>query len=79
VTTDKKPRAADILSRATQIDYKDWGSVQPVVFSHGWPLIGAAETRRRSRGVQALRNACKISRVIGFDRPAALNERGVRP
>ena len=22
----------------TQIDYKDWGSSQPVVFSHGWPL-----------------------------------------
>src|SRR5262249_38904691 len=24
----------------TQIHYKDWGSGQPIVFSHGWPLSG---------------------------------------
>jgi non-heme chloroperoxidase len=26
----------------TEIYYRDWGKGPPIVFSHGWPLTGAA-------------------------------------
>jgi pimeloyl-ACP methyl ester carboxylesterase len=31
---------------STEIFYKDWGSGQPIVFSHGWPLSGRRRARR---------------------------------
>src|SRR5438309_350902 len=31
-----------ILSDGTDLFYKDWGTGQPVVFSHGWPLSSDA-------------------------------------
>ena len=29
-------------SDGTQIYYTDWGTGQPVILSHGWPLSGTA-------------------------------------
>ncbi len=46
----------------TKIFYKDWGTGQPILFSHGWPLSGDAWS------VQMLFFAEKGYRVIAHDR-----------
>jgi hypothetical protein len=33
-----------------EIFYKDWGSGQPIVFSHGWPLSADDWDARRGHG-----------------------------
>jgi non-heme chloroperoxidase len=56
---------ATITTRdGTEIFYKDWGSGQPVVFSHGWPLNADAWDD------QAMVVADNGSRAIAHDRRA---------
>ena len=49
----------------TQIYYKEWGSGQPVVLSHGWPLNGdswEAAQRRQLGGAAAVPGGARLPR-----------------
>ncbi|TAK73359.1 MAG: alpha/beta hydrolase, partial [Aquabacterium sp.] len=51
-----------VTADGTRIFYKDWGSGQPIVFSHGWPLTADAwDPQMYFLGMQGLR-------VIAHDR-----------
>jgi non-heme chloroperoxidase len=54
-----------------QIFYKDWGSGQPVVFSHGWPLNADAWDEQlffmASNGYRAIRPRPARSRTVDPD------------
>jgi len=57
------------MKDGTQIYYKDLGSGQTVVFSHGWPLSGDAwEDQMVFLGERGYR-------CIAHDRPAAMGDR----
>jgi non-heme chloroperoxidase len=53
----------------TEIFYKDWGTGQPIVFHHGWPLSGD------DWDAQLLYFLDKGYRVIAHDRMAARRRR----
>ncbi len=51
----------------TEIFYKDWGSGQPIVFSHGWPL---SADDWDAQLLFFLQHGYRVSRTTGADTAA---------
>ncbi len=50
----ESPMGTITTQDGTEIFYKDWGSGQPIVFSHGWPLSADDwDARHRPAGCKA--------------------------
>src|SRR6202012_5779344 len=62
----------------TSIYYRDWGTGQPIVFSHGWPLTGAAwEAQMLFFNDQGYRTIAHDRRGNGYsDQPGPGNDVG---
>jgi non-heme chloroperoxidase len=60
----------------TSIYYRDWGTGQPIVFSHGWPLTGAAwEAQMLFFNSQGYRTIAHDRRGNGYsDQPGKGND-----
>ena len=60
----------------TSIYYRDWGAGQPIVFSHGWPLTGAAwEAQMLFFNAQGYRTIAHDRRGNGYsDQPGFGND-----
>jgi non-heme chloroperoxidase len=60
----------------TSIYYRDWGTGQPIVFSHGWPLTGAAwEAQMLFFNAQGYRTIAHDRRGNGYsDQPGFGND-----
>lgn len=52
----------------THIYFKDWGTGQPIVFSHGWPLTADAWNEQMMFLVSEGCRQCR--RGLGFTNPA---------